>query len=235
MTLWVNMPAQMAMNLWQAKPERRQEACALCARLPPLRLRRRSPRRRRYGPRAAQGEGHPGSRPARRVSAICGRLLRCLFRGSRRAEIRGGAHAAVRARGIAVKRQATYADLEAVPPHLVAEIIDGELLTHPRPSPRHGIASNALSSELAGPFQKGRGGPGGWIFIDEPELRLGPHVVVPDIAGWRRERLHDCPETAYYRDCAGLDLRGACRPQPNDATAPSRCASMPRPECRISG
>lgn len=96
-----------------------------------------------------------------------------------------------------MKRQATYADLEAVPPHLVAEIIDGELLTHTRPSPRHGIASNALSSELAGPFQKGRGGPGGWIFIDEPELRLGPHVVVPDIAGWRRERLTSLPETVY--------------------------------------
>lgn len=97
-----------------------------------------------------------------------------------------------------VKRQATYADLEAVPPHLVAEIIDGELLTHPRPSPRHSATANSLSDELTGPFQKSRGGPGGWVFFVEPELHLGPHVVVPDIAGWRRERLAAYPDTTYF-------------------------------------
>lgn len=96
------------------------------------------------------------------------------------------------------KKQATYADLEAVPSHLVAEIIDGELLTHPRPSPRHGATTNSLSGELAGPFQKGRGGPGGWVFLDEPELHLGPHVLVPDIAGWRRERLPTVPEKSSH-------------------------------------
>ncbi len=41
------------------------------------------------------------------------------------------------------KRQATYADLEAVPPHLVAEIIHGALVTHPRPSPRHASAATS--------------------------------------------------------------------------------------------
>jgi Uma2 family endonuclease len=87
------------------------------------------------------------------------------------------------------KRAATYADLEAVPPHLVAEILFGTLVTHPRPVPRHGAAGTSLSDELVGPFQKGRGGPGGWIFIAEPELHLGPHVAVPDLGGWRRERL----------------------------------------------
>jgi Uma2 family endonuclease len=95
------------------------------------------------------------------------------------------------------KKQATYADLEAVAPHLVAEIIDGELRTHPRPSPRHALASNALSAVLTGPYQMGRGGPGGWIFAVEPELHLGTQIVVPDIAGWRRERLIAVPETAY--------------------------------------
>lgn len=100
--------------------------------------------------------------------------------------------------GERVKRPATYADLEAVPPHLVAEIIDGELLTHPRPSPRHGFASSALGAELIEAFQKGRRGPGGWVLIDEPELHLGPHVVVPDIAGWKRERLLTYPETNYF-------------------------------------
>jgi Uma2 family endonuclease len=96
------------------------------------------------------------------------------------------------------KRRATYADLEAVPAHLVAEIIDGELVTHPRPAPRHAATTTSLSYDLTGPFQRGRGGPGGWVFFDEPELHLGPHVVVPDLAGWRRERLERYPETAYF-------------------------------------
>jgi Uma2 family endonuclease len=95
------------------------------------------------------------------------------------------------------KKRATYADLEAVPPHLVAEIIDGELVTHPRPSPRHGVASSVLGMKLGDAFQLGGNGPGGWIFIDEPELHLGPHVVVPDIAGWRRERLTELPDAPY--------------------------------------
>ncbi|WP_375457855.1 Uma2 family endonuclease [uncultured Enterovirga sp.] len=92
---------------------------------------------------------------------------------------------------------ATYADIEALPEHLVGEIIDGMLETYPRPRPRHGAAASALSYELTGPFQRGRGGPGGWVFIVEPELHLGHQVVVPDLAGWRRERLTELPDTAY--------------------------------------
>ncbi len=95
-------------------------------------------------------------------------------------------------------RPATYADIEALPPHVVGEILYGVLHTHPRPAPRHSLAASVLGAEMIGPFQKGRGGPGGWIILDEPELHLGPHVVVPDIAGWRRERLPKLPETAYF-------------------------------------
>jgi Uma2 family endonuclease len=95
-------------------------------------------------------------------------------------------------------RRATYADLEAVDSRLVAEIVDGRLETHPRPSPRHGTTANLLGYEVTGPFQRGRGGPGGWIFVPEPELRLGSHGVVPDLAGWRRERLSSMPSTAYF-------------------------------------
>ena len=94
------------------------------------------------------------------------------------------------------KRKATYADLEAVHPHLVAEIIYGSLVTHPRPTPRHALAHSALSIELGDPFQRGRDGPGGWFFLTEPELHFGSNVVVPDLAGWRRERLKPFPETA---------------------------------------
>lgn len=96
------------------------------------------------------------------------------------------------------KKPATYADLEAVPPHLVAEIIDGVLRTHPRPSPRHSATAGSLIDELTSPFQKGRGGPGGWVFAVEPELHLGQHVLVPDIAAWRRERMPAAPETSYF-------------------------------------
>jgi hypothetical protein len=93
---------------------------------------------------------------------------------------------------------ATNADLEAVPPHLVAEILFGSLETYLRPAPRHSGAANSLGHELTGPFQKGRGGPGGWVFFIEPELHLGPHVNVPDLAAWRVERLPAMPRTAYF-------------------------------------
>lgn len=95
------------------------------------------------------------------------------------------------------KKRATYADLLAAPPNLVAEIIDGVLETHPRPSPRHATASSALGAKISPPYQFGRGGPGGWIFAIEPELHLGPHVLVPDLAGWHRERLSVEPDAAY--------------------------------------
>ena len=94
-------------------------------------------------------------------------------------------------------RPATYADIEALPPHVVGEIVFGVLHAHPRPTPRHSVATVELQSELAFPFGRGRGGPGGWIFMVEPELHLGPHVVVPDIAGWKRERLTPFPTTAF--------------------------------------
>ena len=94
-------------------------------------------------------------------------------------------------------RPATYADIEALPPNMVGEIIFGVLHAHPHPAPRHGIATDELRVELGNQFGRGRGGPGGWIFIIEPELHLGPNVVVPDIAGWKRERLTPFPTTAY--------------------------------------
>lgn len=98
---------------------------------------------------------------------------------------------------MAAERRATYADLEAVPEHLVAEIIDGELMTHPRPTPRHTIAASALNGALISPFQNALGGPGGWIFATEPELHLERQVVVPDLAAWRRERLDLHPEAKF--------------------------------------
>ena len=95
-------------------------------------------------------------------------------------------------------REATYEDVLAAPPHLVAEILSGRLYTHPRPSPRHTRASSMLGGKLVDPFDSGMGGPGGWWILDEPEVHLGKDVVVPDLAGWRRERLPELPETAWF-------------------------------------
>ena len=94
-------------------------------------------------------------------------------------------------------RPATYDDLVAVPEHLVAEIVDGELWTSPRPALRHAAAASGLGHQLGPPFGGGRGGPGGWHILFEPELHLGDQSVVPDIAGWRRERMPVVPDTAY--------------------------------------
>jgi Uma2 family endonuclease len=95
-------------------------------------------------------------------------------------------------------RPATYEDLLTVPEHLVAEIVDGELHTSPRPSPRHAAASSGLGGALHGPFDRGRGGPGGWWILDEPELHLDRDVVVPDLAGWRRARLPRLPDESFF-------------------------------------
>src|SRR5262245_52490577 len=96
------------------------------------------------------------------------------------------------------KRPATYDDLVAVPEHLVAEIVDGELVTSPRPAAPHARASSRLGAELGGPFDRGKNGPGGWILLDEPELHFHGNVLVPDIAGWRRERMPELPDAAAF-------------------------------------
>lgn len=96
------------------------------------------------------------------------------------------------------RRPATYEDLLKVPDHLVAEILDGELHVSPRPAPRHTDASSGLGGFLRGPFDRGRGGPGGWRILDKPELHLGRDVIVPDLAGWRRDRLPALPAEAYF-------------------------------------
>lgn len=86
-------------------------------------------------------------------------------------------------------RRATYEDLCALPENVVGEIIEGNLYVQPRPAAPHAFIGALLGMELGGPFDRGRGGPGGWIILDEPELHLGEDVVVPDLAAWRAERM----------------------------------------------
>jgi Uma2 family endonuclease len=103
----------------------------------------------------------------------------------------------------AIKSPATYADLLEVPDHLVAEILDGDLHASPRPSLPHARAASVLGVALGGPFDRDAGGPGGWWILDEPELHLGRDVVVPDLAGWRRERLPVIPAEAFLSVAPG--------------------------------
>ena len=94
-----------------------------------------------------------------------------------------------------LKKGATYDDLRDVPDHYVAEMFDGELYATPRPALPHAHAATVLGGKLVSPFH--RYGPGGWVILDEPELHFGNDVLVPDLAGWRRERVPTLPADAY--------------------------------------
>jgi Uma2 family endonuclease len=94
---------------------------------------------------------------------------------------------------MADKRRATYQDLLSVPDTKVAEIVHGLLITSPRPAGPHTLATAALMVQLGRPLMFGEEGPGGWWIVVEPELHLGSDILVPDLAGWRRERMQDYP------------------------------------------
>ena len=93
-----------------------------------------------------------------------------------------------------------YAQLEALPERLTGEIINGQLYTQPRPAGPHASAGSILQIEIGAPYDRGRGGPGGWRIIIEPELHFvrDTQVLVPDIAGWRRERLPIIPRDQRF-------------------------------------
>jgi Uma2 family endonuclease len=121
------------------------------------------------------------------------------------------------------KRRARYEDLLAVEKNVIAEIVDGELVTQPRPASLHARASSRLGMELGGPFDRGKGGPGGWILLDEPELHLHGDVLVPDLAGWRRERMPVLPDAAAFE----LPPDWVCEVLSPATTATDRAGKMP--------
>jgi Uma2 family endonuclease len=87
------------------------------------------------------------------------------------------------------KKPATYADIEALPVGWVGEIIEDALYASPRPAFGHVRVTSVLGTDLGTAFDRGRNGPGGWWLIDEPELHLGRDILVPDLAGWRRDKM----------------------------------------------
>jgi Uma2 family endonuclease len=95
-------------------------------------------------------------------------------------------------------KKATYEDLYSIPENMTGEIIEGELIVHPRPSRKHIYAASRLDKRLGPPYEFGEGGgPGGWIILVEPEIQLGEHILVPDLAGWRRQRFPVEEETNW--------------------------------------
>jgi Uma2 family endonuclease len=97
-----------------------------------------------------------------------------------------------------IREQATYEDLVNLPENMVGEIIEGELFASPRPGGPHARFASVLGMDIGPAYDRGRGGPGGWWIIDEPELHLGRSVLVPDLAGWRRERMPRVPQDHVF-------------------------------------
>ena len=102
-------------------------------------------------------------------------------------------------------REATYADIEALPPNMVGQILHGQLFVMPRPASLHALACSRLGSRLDGPFGLGEGGPGGWWILFEPELhfpnphvKAGKDVLVPDLAGWRVEKMPEVLDVPFF-------------------------------------
>lgn len=136
------------------------------------------------------------------------------------------------ARGVSLpaEKRATWADLEALPAGTVGELIRGMLHTMPRPRGRHGSASTRIGGKLQGAFQFGDdGGPGGWWIVNEPGIALpllDVEEIVPDVAGWRRERLPSYPIASPSRrtGCARC-----CRHRRAAMTSAPSVRSTPRP------
>ncbi len=101
-------------------------------------------------------------------------------------------------------------------------------ITHPRPAAPHARASSSLGVKIGGPFDYDAGGPGGWWIIDAPELHLGEEIVVPDLAGWRRERMPKISRHGVFHAGAGLGLRGTLRLDSQDRSTGEASDLRPR-------
>ena len=123
----------------------------------------------------------------------------------------------------AAEKKATYEDLFDIPENMTGEIINGKLIVTPRPSPGHMLSTSALGGKLIPPYQFGEGGgPGGWVILFEIEVRLGENTIVPDLAGWRKQRFlkpeHNWIEVVPDWICEVLSPRTAFRDRTDKMT-----------------
>lgn len=81
--------------------------------------------------------------------------------------------------------------LEDLPEGHFAEIVAGDLRVLPRPGPKHARAASRLDRRLGGQFDFDSDGPGGWVILVEPDVRLGDELRAPDLAGWRLDHYRE--------------------------------------------
>jgi Uma2 family endonuclease len=85
------------------------------------------------------------------------------------------------------KKYPTYEDILALPEGVRAEVINGQLETSAaKPNFGHRRVTLAMSSEIGSRFRKED--DSGWIIEIEPDVQFGPHILSPDLAGWKKER-----------------------------------------------
>lgn len=85
-----------------------------------------------------------------------------------------------------------YAQIEALPRGVTGEILEpGVIRTLSRPAKPHRWAAKRILLGL-GEKDIGSGGTGWWIEV-ETEVRFGERLAVPDLSGWRVERVLELP------------------------------------------
>jgi hypothetical protein len=86
---------------------------------------------------------------------------------------------------------AIYDDVIAAPRNLVAEIVEGRLYGTHRAPLRLSLVASAVGRVLDS-SERDR-----WWILPKAEIHLGDNVLVPDLSGWRRERLPEIPDAPW--------------------------------------
>jgi Uma2 family endonuclease len=87
-----------------------------------------------------------------------------------------------------------YREIIALPTGVTGEILErGVLRTMSRPGTSHRLASKRAGRDLEG-FDRNLGGTGGWIGVEAEVRLLDEYLAVPDLAGWRVERVPELPD-----------------------------------------
>lgn len=89
---------------------------------------------------------------------------------------------------VALKKKSNLellSEIERLPENMTGEVIGGELYVMGRPSGAHQNVEMEVGNDL-----RHGGGGSGWLILAEVEVRFPSNeLVVPDISGWRRERI----------------------------------------------
>ena len=109
--------------------------------------------------------------------------------GARRARSRCYPRDMAHATRAAPSFDALYRQVAALPTGVTGEILErGILRTMSRPGKAHRLAAKRAGRDL-GDFDENLGGQGWWIEVEAEVRLLGDYLTVPDLAGWRVERV----------------------------------------------